>query len=150
MPQVEFDNLLGWAPRIAENSSLQGSGEIPDVGFTEEIRREVEIKLSEVAQQLDSRLTERMKCLSILEAAVQAFAGDFLWVVDDFEEEAKRRLNNVFKEISSYQQETFEFNECFTGYLIYLRFIELRKSLNPQVKTLENLYKFFYQVNLTA
>lgn len=145
MTEEEVDELLGRAPRIAENSSLQGSGEIPIVGFTEEVRNSVEIKLSEVAQKLEIRLTERMKCLAILETAVEAFSGDFSWVENDFEEEAKKRLNAVFKEISISQREKFEFNECFTGYLIYLTFVKRRLTLNPQVKSLEDIYKLFFQ-----
>ena len=64
-----------------------------------------------------------------------------------FEEEAKSRLKCVFKEIRGYQKETFEFNDCFTGYLVYLRFAMHITSLNPQIKTLEKLYKLFYQEN---
>ena len=119
MTEEEVEILLGWAPRIAETASLQGSGEISIVNFTEEIRKRVENKLSDTAQKLESRLTERMKCLTILDAAVQAFAGDFSWVENDFEEEAKNRLKIVFKEIRGYQKESFEFNDSFPGYLIY-------------------------------
>ena len=90
MTEEEVDDLLGWTPRLAENTTFQGSGEIPVVGFNEEIRKGVENKLSDTAQKLESRLSVRMKCLPILEAAVQAFAGDYYFCVEnDYEDEGK-------------------------------------------------------------
>ena len=47
-----------------------------------------------------------MECLSNLEAVVQAFAGDFSWVVYDYKDEVKNRLNCVSKEISGYLRES--------------------------------------------
>ena len=134
MTEEEVEDLLGWAPRIAENTSLLGSGEIPIVCFTDEIKKKVENKLSETAMKLVNRLTDRMKCLPILEAAVEAFVGDFSWVEFKFEDEAKYRLQGVFKELSGYQKESFD----FMGYLVYLRIVKRITSLNPLKKTSEN------------
>ena len=45
MTEEEVDNLLGWTPRLVENTSFQGSGELTILGFNEEIRKGVESNL---------------------------------------------------------------------------------------------------------
>ena len=45
MTEEEVDDLLWWTPRLAANTSFQWLGEIPIVGFNEEIRKNVESKL---------------------------------------------------------------------------------------------------------
>ena len=63
---------------------------MPILGFNEEIRKGVESKLSDTAHKFESWLSKCMKCLPILEAAVQAFAGDYYSLVEnDNEDEAK-------------------------------------------------------------
>ena len=84
MTEDEVEDLLGWAPQIAKNSLLQGSGEIPIVGFSEEIKAKVENQLSNAAKDLESKFREIIKCFPILEASVQAFGGDFSWVKNEF------------------------------------------------------------------
>ena len=83
--------------RLAENTWFQGSGEIPILGFNEKIRKGVESKLSDIAHKLESWLSERMKCLPILEAAVQAFAGNFSWVDNDYKDIEKADWNVSLK-----------------------------------------------------
>ena len=51
----------------------------------------------------------------------------------------------MFEELRFYQKESFDFNDSFTGYLIYLRFVKRKTSLNPEIKELEKLYKLFFQ-----
>ena len=40
---------------------------------------------------MESWLSERLECLPLLEAAIKAFAGDFSWVENDYEDEAKKK-----------------------------------------------------------
>ena len=47
--------------------------------------------------------------------------------------------------MSGYQRQSFEFNDSFTGYLVYLRFVKCISSSSPKENTLENLYKLLYQ-----
>ena len=54
---------------------------------------------------MESQLSERLECLPLLEAAVQAFEWDFSWVENDYEDEGKKKTNRlkwIFKEISEY------------------------------------------------
>ena len=82
----------------------------------------------------------------MIEAALQAFGGSFQWLCDSLdldESEANNRLKALFESMGT-KAESFCFDDCFVGYLIYLKFIQKKILKGESPRPLELLYKQFF------
>ena len=118
---------------------LQGSGDIQVIGFSHEIKKEVELELSEICANLSSSLKSRMKVLPILENSKEAFCSSFLHLK---EEELTKKLRMVHDELSPAQKNIFKFPDILCGYLKYTEFTKTSTECKIEV-----IYHQFYTIN---
>ena len=146
MEEEEVDELLHFNSQIETSDISNSNNEIPIEGFTIENKEKVEQQLSSVAHDLEKNLKERVKNLKMIEAALQAFGGSFQWLCDSLdldESEANNRLKALFESMGT-KAESFCFDDCFVGYLIYLKFIQKKILKGESPRPLESLYKQFF------
>ena len=102
LDEDEVRELLTWTPKLAEKSSLKESGDIVIEGFTDDVKKKVEKKLSRIAKKVRTALKERTKHLQVIEHSVRAFSkqnSKVLTSSENFEIEAKERLSGVLESL---------------------------------------------------
>ncbi len=90
-------------------------------GFSQDVRKKVENNLSGIASKLKIHLTNRMKHLQVVEESDKAFSKNNckeLTKAEDFQDEAKERLNRVFHSVSN-ASVAVTFDECLPGYVMF-------------------------------
>ena len=81
---------------------MKESGDIVIEGFTDDVKKKVEKKLSRIAKKVRTALKERTKHLQVIEHSVRAFSkqnSKVLTSSDNFESEAKERLSGVLESL---------------------------------------------------
>ena len=97
----------------------------------------VESNLSEIAKKLITYLTNRMKHIQVVEESVSAFSIkkclEFT-KAEDFMDEARDRLCRVFDSANAIGI-GFTFEECLSGYVMFLKFIKKKKKVGMHTIT---------------
>lgn len=112
--------------------------EIPVQDFGKNDLEKVEQELSSLAKRLHDSLKKRMQLNQVTIAAYEAFVEVDFIKQENFIDDAKIRLYNVFETLRIYNGERFVMSECLTG---YLQFLKERKNIMDQ--HLEVFYKKF-------
>ena len=141
----DLEEVLNWTPQIAANDDFDGTGSFSVEGFDDEAKEDVEEHLKALAQQLHERLGARLKILPLTLSAFEAFGGDLSWVdADNFYDVGTTKLENVFSDLVGVSKDNFDFDSCYTAYLIFMRFSRNKIIAAGGMVDLEKLWRMFW------
>ena len=149
--EEEMEDILNWAPILAENDEFDGSGSFAVAEFGVSCKKQVETHLQGLAQHLHERLGARLKILPLTLSSLEAFGGNLEWVNPDrastsWHGEAKTRLKAVFEDLVGLAKDDFEYDSCWPIYVVFLSFARGKIIAAGGKLDLEKIWIMFWEI----